>query len=368
MTKPRKEKKEIKEINLVNNNFKGADSLKTDDMSGDDTLTPTPNEHNLDLKKITPQFTQASPLDDEDNPDTNLLILSEKKKLEIKKEIEWKRHTIWRLKVMRFIIYCLNGGLTDYMMTFDRFISDMLNKCQSTNNDLSDLIFQTINLIDLYNYNVDEKQTSKDIIVSINENSRLLFNEEAMAVCIKSTFLSKYLSESISQFPKFLKLLIQNYCSNKILNSVFEFLKILDGQSGEDGMTEERREITAIIPSLIQIFSDRRKCPISLTLACKSLCLLVSREGDKRNRIKLVEEGIVPIIGYYLEHYDFDEKLILCCLDLFSSVLPETRLKIVDYLYGDNHKLLDKLRKFLEETRVPGTYYSQRVRFNFKYF
>jgi hypothetical protein len=133
-------------------------------------------------------------------------------------------------------------------------------------------------------------------------------------------------------------------------------------------MTDERRELTQIITPLVQIFQDKRRCPSTLTLACKCLTFLVSRDSDKKNRIKLVEEGeIIKTIAEYLDLYDYEEKLILCCLDLFSYVLPEASLKIYDYLYGVQERLIVRLKKFLKCTDVPGTYYSQRVKYFIKY-
>jgi hypothetical protein len=80
----------------------------------------------------------------------------------------------------------------------------------------------------------------------------------------------------------------------------------------------------------------------------------------------LIQENIIELICYYIEAYDFDEKLTLCCMDLFASVLTELKLKIVEHLYGEEFNMLIKLKKFLEESRVPGTYYTQRVNYLIK--
>ena len=61
-----------------------------------------------------------------------------------------------------------------------------------------------------------------NIISSLTENSKLSFNEEAVAVCIKSGWLSKSLSaESAKHCPNFIKLLLNKYLSNKLLCIVF---------------------------------------------------------------------------------------------------------------------------------------------------
>lgn len=114
--------------------------------------------------------------------------------------------------------------------------------------------------------------------------------------------------------------------------------------------------------NLSNIFKDRRRPVSTLILACKCLSILVSKEPDKIGRIKLVEEvEIINIIAQHLNYFDYEEKLVLCCLELFSLVLPEASSKINDYLYSQDVRLLETLRKFLTATDVPGVYYSQRV-------
>ena len=106
------------------------------------------------------------------------------------------------------------------MLTFEKFIDQFVNKCQITNNDINEMIFLTINFVDLDNVNFEDNVQSKDILLSLGDKPKLLFNENALASCIKSGFLSKYLSESASHFPKFLKVILNNYASNKILSKI----------------------------------------------------------------------------------------------------------------------------------------------------
>jgi hypothetical protein len=144
-----------------------------------------------------------------------------------------------------------------------------------------------------------------------------------------------------------------------------EFLKVSAELSGDDA-SEERKAFIHIVPPLISMFADKRKCPQTLTLCCKCLCLLLCKKCDEVFRKKIVFEGkIVSVIATYLELYDFDEKLVLCLLDLFALVMNDPELPIIDHLYGFPDRLFDKLKKFLEPTSVPGTFYSQRVKFNY---
>jgi hypothetical protein len=127
-------------------------------------------------------------------------------------------------------------------------------------------------------------------------------------------------------------------------------------------MSEESKAFIYIISSIMSIFVDKRKCPLTLTLACKCLCLLSCKKSDEVFRKKIVfEENILSVIGTYLDLYDYDEKLILCCLDLLGYVMNEPELQLTEYLYGNNDRLFERLKKFFEPTGIPGVYYSQRV-------
>jgi hypothetical protein len=139
-------------------------------------------------------------------------------------------------------------------------------------------------------------------------------------------------------------------------------LKTVDEQSEANQGSGEKREYINIISSLSNIFKDRRRSVTTLILACKCLSILVSKETDKINKIKLLEEvEIINIIAEHLSYFDYEEKLVLCCLELFSLVLPEASSRISHILYSQNVRLLDILKKFLTQTDVPGVFYSQRV-------
>jgi len=140
-------------------------------------------------------------------------------------------------------------------------------------------------------------------------------------------------------------------------------LKTVDEQSEANQGSGEKREYLNIMTNLSNIFKDRRRPVTTLILACKCLSILVSKDTDKIGRIKLVEEvEIIKIIAQHINYFDYEEKLVLCCLELFSLVLPEAASKIYEYLYSQDVKLLEILKKFLTATDVPGVYYSQRVK------
>jgi hypothetical protein len=126
-------------------------------------------------------------------------------------------------------------------------------------------------------------------------------------------------------------------------------------------MSEERKAFILVIPAFQKLFLDTRKSVVTLTICCKCLCCLVSKKCDEVFRKKLLfESDIVKVIKNYLDMYDYEEKFVLCCLDLFSYMISEQELNIVEYLYGST-SLFNRLKKFFEPTGVPGTYYSQRV-------
>jgi len=143
------------------------------------------------------------------------IISNQQKESQSENEKLLKIKRNWTIKVMRFLTYCLNGGLTDFMMTYEKFLVEFFYKNQSTNNDLEDLIFQTSNIIDLEN---NGEKITKEKVGSITDNSKLYFNEDALCVLIRTGFLGKLLSDNMTAFPKFLSVIILKYCTNKILS------------------------------------------------------------------------------------------------------------------------------------------------------
>lgn len=144
-------------------------------------------------------------------------------------------------------------------------------------------------------------------------------------------------------------------------------MKSINDSIDENVISPERKAFIDIIPPLLAIFTDKKKSPITLTICCKCICFLISKKCEEVFRKKVMFEGnIIYMITYYLNTYDYDEKLVLCCLDLFAFVFSEPELSINEHLY--NNGLFDRLKNFFEPTGVPGTYYSQRVRkLNFNY-
>ncbi len=130
---------------------------------------------------------------------------------------------------------------------------------------------------------------------------------------------------------------------------------------GEGGVSDdsERREYSVIIDSLVKIFSNARNCPMIIILACKSLCALVSNENDYKNRLILIQNDIITKIGKYIDER-YDEKMVLCLLELLLLVLPESKLTIVNILYKESN-LMEKLNGLLEGPGIAGTYFSIRV-------
>jgi len=117
-----------------------------------------------------------------------------------------------------------------------------------------------------------------------------------------------------------------------------------------------------IISPLLNIYCDRRYCPITLTLASKCLYQLCWKKSDEVFKKKIVFEGkIMTTITNHLIEFDFDEKLVLCSLELLGKVMNEPEIQLTEFLYGKN-QLFNTLKKFLEPTGVPGTFQSQRVR------
>ena len=263
---------------------------------------------------------------------------------------------IWTKKLSRFLAFVLNGGLTDYKINYEDFLRNILDTCQNSNNDLSDLCYNTINFKDLQIKSNDIFQ-NKSILVSLDStNTSISFNHDAMVHCISSNFLQKYL-ESIGY--KFISTILVNRCTNKILKALYEDLKCSDNIN----YNNETRNIINLISPLRQIFEDNRQNPITLLLVAKCLCMLTKNDKYKVHRIKLIYEGnVLKTISEYLKKYNYNKNLVLACLDLIGYIIGETQNKLKEILYSDNHDgLMDRLLLFLEKPNVPGVYYSQLI-------
>jgi len=122
----------------------------------------------------------------------------------------------WKSKVLRFLCYCVNGGLTDFNFTFETFLNS-ISKCQTNIQEFTDFIYKAMDIEDL-DANEYEGGDSNLQVSSLTDNSNISFNEEIVAVCIKSGWLSKTLSsESTKHCPNLIKLLLTRNLSNKIL-------------------------------------------------------------------------------------------------------------------------------------------------------
>lgn len=181
-------------------------------------LKKIPQEINPQIEQLDENYTpkseivtnESSPLQEVVSP---LLNNEEIKRYEKQQKI--KRN--WRLKVMRFLSFCLSGSLTDFTITYDKFINDFFYKIQTSNTDIQEMLFQIINIMEANNRD-SKGESTKEKIFSLNDNSKLIFNEDALANSIKTGFLARYMSENPQHFPKLMKTILTNHCSNKILS------------------------------------------------------------------------------------------------------------------------------------------------------
>lgn len=310
--------------------------------------------------------------DDEDKDAQNNSVYESRIKKEqqmVKEKHFAKKKEFWRRKVYRYLAFCINGGLSDFMFTFEIFI-DMVNRVQNNSilMDLNEFIFYSMNICDL-DADINDEQT-KIYIPSLNEKTNVVFNEEILCVCIKTGWLSKYLSESVKHAPTFMKLLLKKFCTNKILSSIYSYLRLINEQTGEEGANaDERNALNVLLPTLVEIYSDIRRCPSTLVLTAKCMCALINKDTDKKNKIILIQEDIVPKIAVYFDLYDFDDKLLIISLELFAFIMPELKLKINEYLSDINGvNLMTNFKNILTKTKAPGTFYSQRVSIKLLYY
>ncbi len=272
----------------------------------------------------------------------------------LKQRLYHKKHCIdsWKKKCYRFIAFCLNGGLTDFTLTIEGLI-DILNRTQNMSlvNELNEIIWNLINFTDLDVKSIDEPP--KFYIPALNERSNFSFNEEVLCTCIKTGWLSKYLSENTKHFPVFIKLLLKKFCSNKLLNAINGHLKYINEQTGEEVTNvEERSTLSILISPLIEIFGDNRKSPITLTIIGKCLCNFVAKDSDKKNKIIMIQNDIVPKLAIIMDLFDYDEKLVIVALELLSLILPELKSKINEYLTDiTGVNLLTNFKQMLKELK-----------------
>lgn len=323
-----------------------------------------PNENIEKLKNTLAQINDESSKETI-NYDKDKMNTKVKERDEIVKElvIERRKIEVWKSKCFRFFTFCMNGGISDYMFTMEMFF-DILNRLQNlqVNSELNELIFYLLNITDCELDSIEEPP--KLYIPSLNERSIFKFNENLMCMCIKSGWLSKYLSDNIKHCPTFIKLLLKNHLSNRLLNSITGYLKSLNDLVGEDNLlNEERNSFSMLLKPLVEIYADIRKNPTTVILAAKAICFLINKKGDKRNIIILIQEDIVPKIMSHIDNSDYDEKLLLISMELFIYIIPELKTKINEYLLSDLNgvNIIKSLKSLLKGTKVPGCYFTQRV-------
>ena len=90
-------------------------------------------------------------------------------------------------------------------------------------------IFILCNLIPLILRNLYVKSNKvfqpKSVLVSLDADSEISFNHDAIVHCIAANFLQKYL-ESIGY--KFISTILVNHCTNQMLKALYEDLKFSD--------------------------------------------------------------------------------------------------------------------------------------------
>lgn len=296
----------------------------------------------------------------------SLCLYQYHKVFNLKKILFEKRRKIeiWKSKCFRFLSFCLNGGLTDYSLTYETLI-EVVNRTQSQLllSELNDFIFNSINLKDIDYDSIDDPP--QIYIPSISERINLSFNEDVLCVCIKTGWLAKYLAENIKTFPSFLKILLKKHVSNKILNAIYGYLKYLNDQITEDGGNiEERVVMSSIISPLLDLLRDIRRNPMTLLIVSKSLGLLICKEIDKKNRIIMIQEEAVPVIYLVMDIYNYDDKLVMSCLETFSYLIPMLKSKMIEYISEENFggvNFLVLFKQILKPNRIVGAYYSQRI-------
>jgi hypothetical protein len=154
-------------------------------------------------KKVMVMDTDASSPSPEDET-YNIKIESDKE--------EKNSHDVWKNKVYRYVAYILNGGLFKHKITLETLIKEFIMKNSNTNSDIQDVIKNCINLFD---------EDKKGVISPSNDLQsvkKISFNEEVMAVILKTGYICKLVTDSNISF-KNICTVITLYPTSKILRT-----------------------------------------------------------------------------------------------------------------------------------------------------
>lgn len=126
----------------------------------------------------------------------------------------------------------------------------------------------------------------------------------------------------------------------------------------------DRWRFMELIPQFLHLFRHVEDLS-KLIIIAKCLAYLTRSPQDKTSRLTLIQEDNLSIIFEYLIKFQEEESILTILFDILDNLFDEMNNKLSDILYSDRWNLMSKMKKFLEPSRILGTYYSQNVIRNF---
>jgi len=282
---------------------------------------------------------------------------------------------LWDKKVFSYLFFCLNGGLTNNMLTI-RDVTDILRKSDDLNKYYK-LINEMLSFVVIEKNIIMEEPNINSITNRLQTITQFEYNEDLMHILISNGFLKEIQNvEDNNTYAKFLKYLLEYKQSNDLLSklynlklilvAIFQYLTSITRIDLNDDLTKNLGMIKAfsvIIEPLIKIYSKTDQVPVTINLACKCLNCLTSCEVFGRECIShLLNHNILYVILKYLE-YPY-EKVLYNNLHLLYNILPSIK-EIIDKIIDDNPTLIPKLLSLLKnnfkDSNIILTYCTSRV-------
>jgi hypothetical protein len=266
---------------------------------------------------------------------------------------------IWEVKIWRYLVFCLDGGLTNGIFNLEKLIKIYKISLVSSPT-LSYLIqIQLNNMLNIRIFSTKDEVLDSKLITLLTFSSEIKifsYNETVLNLMMRSGVLKSIQGiENDSNYAGFIKYMLENNPSQAFLDSLLHFLRDIsndmDVSSAEQAL---RKSLNSILSSLMGIYSNVKLCPINIILACKCLTVLTCSDIDKNNKTKILQDNVVDFIINYLDNKD--EKLVFCSLKLLMNILPELQETISEILYK-NGTLIPRLINILKGTGVAKCFY-----------
>lgn len=280
----------------------------------------------------------------------NLLFTS------IYRETGQKYCKVWREKLWKFLAYCINGGMTNNLLSLDEFV--ILNK--KLNGHFDELINNILNISIISHTNEYLEPKLQTLITNSDEIKSFYLNEDAFMTLIRTGFLNSLQGLDEDSLVSCLKLYLSYHMSNSFLQSLSIYLYDLSSSDSINSHASMRKAFTNLLPTFVSLFSNHKLCPSTLSIICKCLCILTSNVNDKKNKKILIEDDIFFYINQYLD--TSFEKLLYYVITLTMNILIETK-EVIGEVLIKNKKLLPKLMQIVMGTNIPESFYSTKVKY-----